>query len=130
VKASLVAGAAVRNCASSREPVASRRGGSTRKGKGRGTTIHLGPDFVGLIKDGKVLVDDTAYFRSQAEQRPIWEALRANPHYRKLQEEISSLLHAQGEERARSVGLRVGWLEQFIVGVSAVILREAKEGKR
>jgi hypothetical protein len=110
--------------------VASKRGGSTRKGKGHGTTIHLGPDFVGLIKDGKVLVDDTAYFRMQEEQHPIWEALRANPRYRELHEELRTLLHAQGEEHARSVGLRIGWLEQFIVGVSAVMLREAKERKR
>jgi hypothetical protein len=90
----------------------------------------LPPDFVGIIDErGKVLIDDTAYFRIQAEERPIWEQLRSYPRYEELHEMIRERLMKHGEEHNRDVGLRILWLEQYIVGICACMLRDGKEEK-
>ncbi|HKY37201.1 MAG TPA: hypothetical protein VJN18_14760 [Polyangiaceae bacterium] len=109
-----------------------KRKGPAKAGPKPASTIEIGPDFIGLKDaDGKVLVDDTAYFRSQEMQRPIWEALRKEPRYRELEarfDKATDRVQETDEELSRELGLVHYWIEQYIVVTCGLMLEEAKHG--
>ena len=84
-----------------------------------------------MAKDegGEGLIDDTAYFRSEAEKRPIVEALRSSERYRELHERLRvarDKVRDIDEDLAREIGLVEHWLENFVIGVAGQMLAEAR----
>jgi hypothetical protein len=78
--------------------------------------------FAGLTDGGEVLVDDTAYFRMQAEEQPIRDWLDKDENVRKRRDE----LHAAKARGERTLHLEA-WLEQAIISSFAAMLREVRK---
>jgi hypothetical protein len=100
-------------------------GGAPRKGRPRKgpVTIHLTPEFIGLTDErGKVIVNDTAYFRIQREQQPIRDWLDKDAQVRKCRREL-----AAAKERGERTAHLEAWLEQAMISSFAAMLREVRK---
>jgi hypothetical protein len=76
----------------------------------------LPPDFVGLIDEhGKVLIDDTSYFRIQAEERPIREGF--DEATRETRARLEELMLTAADER-RGKQKRVGFMVELDSAIS------------
>jgi hypothetical protein len=92
-------------------------GGAPRKGR------QLPPDFVGLVDErGKVIVDDTAYFRIQREEQPIRDWLDKDKMVRQRRRELVA-----AKKRGDRTAHLEAWLEQAMISSFAAMLREVRK---